>query len=104
MSDLQIACTLSDAELRDRRETVLRKIRGEATEVKEVENGFAYQFSPGHDRIVELAHFIDLERQCCPFLKFELTIAADNGPVRLAITGPEGAKEFLSEILNSAAC
>jgi hypothetical protein len=101
-SSLPIVCTLSDAELRERRETVLQKVRSAVLVVKEIENGYAYEFASGGEVIMELAHLIDLEHRCCPFLKFQLTIEPGEGAVRLDLTGPEGTKDFLSEVFNSS--
>jgi hypothetical protein len=97
---LPIACTLSDSKLRERRETVLQKIRTAVSDVKEIENGFAYQLTRSGEVIMELARLIDLEHRCCPFLKFQLTIEPGQGPIRLELTGPEGTKDFLSEVFN----
>jgi hypothetical protein len=82
-------------ELQERRRTVLEKLRGTVLEVKELADGFAYSFSAEGNRFKELADMIDLERQCCPFLQFCVTVAAGNGPLTLEITGPEGTKDFL---------
>jgi hypothetical protein len=95
---LPIACTLSDAELRERRETVLQKVRSAVSDVKKIENGYAYEFASGGDVIMQLAHLIDLEHRCCPFLKFQLTIEPGEAVIRLDLTGPEGTKDFLSEV------
>ncbi|HVQ36781.1 MAG TPA: hypothetical protein VMS31_04585 [Pyrinomonadaceae bacterium] len=97
---LPIACILSDAELRQRRETILQKVRGAASAVQELESGYAYQFPASGVKIAELAHLIETERQCCPFLKFQLTIEPGEGPMQLEITGPAGTKEFLSQVFN----
>lgn len=97
---LPIACTLSDSELRERRKTVLQKVRSAVSEVKEIENGYAYQFPSGDEMTLELARLIDLEHRCCPFLRFQLTIEPGQGPIWLEMTGPEGTKDFLSEIFN----
>ena len=43
------------------------------------------------------------ERKCCRFLDFELKVHAAEGPVWLAISGPEGTKHFLESMLNKAA-
>jgi hypothetical protein len=43
---------------------------------------------------------IDLERQCCPFLRFELKVLPANGPIWLELTGPEGTRDFLRTVLN----
>ena len=95
MSSLPIACSLTGAELHDRRRTVLAKLRDAVVEVKELANGYSYSFPSEGSRFKELADMIELERQCCPFLQFSLTAAAAHGPLTLEITGPDGTKDFL---------
>jgi hypothetical protein len=41
---------------------------------------------------------IQVERLCCPFLRFDLTVPAA-GPVHLALTGPPGTRELLANWL-----
>ncbi len=43
-----------------------------------------------------LGEFIQLERQCCPFLRFQLTVEPGGGPIWLELTGPPGTREFLA--------
>jgi hypothetical protein len=95
MSSLPIACNLSSAELQERRRTVLERLRDALVEVKELANGYSYSFPSEGNRFKELADMIELERQCCPFLQFRVTVAAGHGPLTLEITGPEGTKDFL---------
>ena len=101
MNDLPIACELTTAELQQRRETVLAGMRRSITRVAAVEKGFAYYFSQDGDRLKELANLIDLERRCCPFLSFTLTVEAGGGELILEITGPEGTREFLKDLFES---
>jgi len=95
MNTLPIACNLTNAELQERRRTVLETLRSGVLAVEELADGFAYSFSSEVNHFPALAAMIDLERQCCPFLQFRVTLAASNGPISLEITGPEGTKEFL---------
>ena len=44
--------------------------------------------------------FVDLERRCCAFLRFELTVEPGGGPVWLELTGPPGTREFLQAELD----
>ena len=95
-----VACLLTDAQLQQRRTEVLLKAKLAVLEMKELEDGFAYRF-PGDDNwLSELTHIISLERQCCPFLRFRLTVEPDNGPVWLELTGPEGTKNFLRSLFS----
>jgi hypothetical protein len=41
---------------------------------------------------------IQLEHQCCPFLRFSLIVEAGKGPVWLELTGPPATQDFLASI------
>ena len=98
MSDLTIACTLSTPELQQRRSKLLQEVRAAALEVKEIASGFAYRFPSDDSLLGDLFMLIQLEHQCCPFLRFSLVVEAGDGPVWLELTGPPGTKEFLTSI------
>ncbi len=97
---LPVACSLMDSELQERRRNVLQKVRSAVSEVKETANGFIYRFPSDGAWVKELADLVELEHQCCPFLKFSITVEAGDSPVWLEISGPEGTKEFLNEVFN----
>jgi hypothetical protein len=92
---LTVACRLTAAELQERRRSVLDVVRNAIQETVELKDGFAYRFPSNSDLIKQLATLVELERQCCPFLRFRTTVEAADGPIWLELTGPEGAKEFL---------
>ena len=98
MSDLPIACSLTPPELQERRVQVLEKVRAAALEVKELDNGFGYRFPSDESLLAELFTLIQIEHQCCPFLRFSLIVEPGNGPVWLELTGPRGTKELLTSI------
>jgi hypothetical protein len=93
---LPIACSLTDSELQERRRGILQKVRSAVVEVREIEDGYAYCFAFTGQQLTELAKLVDLEHQCCPFLRFCVTVESNNGPIWLEMTGPEGTKEFLA--------
>jgi hypothetical protein len=97
---LPVACSLTTPELHEREQTVLAKIRTRILEVRDLDSGFALRFAPEDAVLADLATLIDLERQCCPFLRFELKVLPANGPIWLELTGPEGTREFLRTVLD----
>ena len=99
MTDLPVACSLTTPELRQREQTVLARIRSQAREVRDLDSGYALRFAPEDAVLPDLATLIDLERQCCPFLRFELQVLPANGPIWLELTGPEGTRDFLRTVL-----
>jgi hypothetical protein len=100
MTDLPVACALTAPELRERRATVLAAIRGRVREVRELPSGLALRFDPGAEILADLATMIELERRCCPFLRFDLQVLPASGPVWLELTGPEGTRDFLRDTLD----
>ena len=97
---LPIACSLTDAALQERRRDVLQKVRNAVIDTRELEDGYAYQLPPSEEWLAELAHLVNLERQCCPFLRLSITVEPDNGPFWLELTGPPGTKDFLAITFN----
>jgi hypothetical protein len=63
-----------------------------------VTNGFRWRFMPASELLNALFKTIDMERQCCRFLQFSVTVEPDAGPVWLEVTGPPGTTQFLEEI------
>ena len=98
--DLPIACSLTTAELLERRSKVLQKVTAARMDSKELDNGYVYRFPSDGEWITELASLVSLERLCCPFLTFRITVEPGQGNILLEITGPAGTKEFLTDIFN----
>ncbi len=46
-----------------------------------------------------IAEMIVAERECCPFLTFELVAQPNMGPVIVRVTGPSDGKKILKTIL-----
>ena len=99
MTNLPIACTLTSSELQERRRTVLEQFRQAVIQATELEDGFSYSTAAEATSLRDLVTLIELERQCCPFLRFRLTFEPDGGPWLLELTGPPGTKEFLADLL-----
>ena len=99
--DLPIICTLSEAELQERRHNLLDSIRAKTVETLSVSNGYAYKFNGSPDVIAPLAQLIALEHQCCPFLTFKLIAEAGKEDVILEITGPPEAKAVIENFFGA---
>jgi hypothetical protein len=94
-----IACSLTTAELRNRRSLLLAQFRSVAIQAEELEHGYVFRV-PGDGKWIELlAQLIVAERECCPFLSFEMDASPNMGPVTLGVAGPDGTKKFLRSIL-----
>lgn len=99
MTDLPIVCTLTEDALRARREGLLREVGRQASTMTKIPAGYRLEFTPGTDTLSLLVAMIEAERQCCRFLRFDLTVEPNLGPITLELTGPEGTQAFLESLL-----
>jgi hypothetical protein len=98
MTDSPVICTLTPAALAARRAGLLADLVGRATAHEELPAGHRLRFAAGDDILAAIAHAIDAERRCCRFLRFDLAVEPDEGPVVLDLTGPPGTREFIAAL------
>jgi hypothetical protein len=100
MTNLPVACTLSPETLETRKAGLLPGLAREADAREDTADGLRLRFASSATRLQRIAAVVDAERQCCRFLRFDLTVEPDGGPVWLALSGPAGTKEFLAALLD----
>ena len=69
-----------------------------AKERRDLADGYAIRF--GCDDFEAVARFVLNERRCCPFMRFELRVEPESGPLWLRMTGPEGTHGVLQAELS----
>ena len=101
--DIPITCTLSEADLAQRRENVMAMLFQQAEAHQELEDGYRFRF-PGTDEWSDqLLDFIKFERRCCAFFTFELSFEPNKGSIWLALRGGNGVKAFIQAELEIGA-
>ncbi len=101
MPELPIACTLSPEALSARRQGLLSELLRRADSHVELPNGHCLSFAPTDETLSIIVRAVTAERQCCEFLRFQITLEPGAGPLTLELTGPAGTREFLSALLDS---
>src|ERR1041384_3688141 len=96
--DMPITCGLTSAELREREATLLATFKSAVIETEELPDGYAFRVPGDGEWISIIAEMIVAERECCPFLTFELVAQPSMGPFIVRVTGPAGSKDFLKTI------
>jgi len=91
--DIPLACGLTGPEKTGRLREMAQMLSQRLGGVRELENGYEITY-PGAT-LAAVTEFIALERECCPFLTFEMLLAPQQGPLTLRMQGPPGVKEFL---------
>lgn len=97
--EIPVACCLTDEELRNREATLLAQFRLALIATEELADCYQFRIPGDKKWLVVAAELIAAERECCPFLRFELTAEPAMGPVTVRMTGPSGTKAFLKSIL-----
>lgn len=95
---VDIACKL-DAAVLEERVRALGELRAALEERCELDDGWAFRFAGDAERVRSVVGFVLAERECCPFLAFELALAPDGGPAWLTVRGPPGTKDFVAGTL-----
>ena len=96
--DFPVACRLTDSEFRKREATLLAQFKRLVVATQELPDGYVFHV-PGDKKSMGVVwEAIVAERECCPFLTFELTAQPNKGPVSMRVTGPAGTKDFLKTI------
>jgi hypothetical protein len=94
---LPVACTLSEPDLAKRRAGLFTDLARRRQEARWLREGIRLRSSSGQGTLALLGEFIPLESQCCPFLRFQLTVEPEGGPIWLELTGPPGTRDFLTD-------
>jgi hypothetical protein len=96
-SNPAIACDLSALTARERtmRAELAARIRSLATQLVELEDGYALRLASEPEVARHALEWMLLESRCCPFLRMELVVEAERGPLWVRLRGAAGVKEFL---------
>lgn len=84
---MTIACTLTSAELRERRAHIQAIAERSLRSRRRVPHGEQLIFEPAAE--AALRELVALEAECCPFLALDLRRAGD--ALELTVTGPDEA-------------
>jgi len=96
-TSLPIACSLSAADLREQRDTLLLGLADHAVQRTPLPSGVRLRFAPTAERMRQIDAVVRRERECCPFLEFRVGLALGDRSLTLDVTGPAGTATLLSE-------
>jgi urease accessory protein UreF len=97
LMDLPIAFTLSEAELRERRQAIMDRFRNVQVTATELPDGYAFTFPATSEALMQITQLVDMERHCCAFLTFKIVVEAVQAAMRLEVTGVGEAKKVIAE-------
>ena len=65
------------------------------TAVRELPNGYEFEFPNNEKTYQLLTEWVFQESQCCPFFDLNVRLEREHGALILAVTGREGTKAFI---------
>ena len=71
------------------------KLREMVQSVRELPDGFEFQFPSDPESYKLIAEWSAGEHRCCPFFDIDLRQAREHGPLHLRLTGRDGVKQFI---------
>lgn len=93
-SDLPVVCNLPAVQQAERLSQT-GDIFGGCAEMLELADGYAFRFDNSAQWASRILEFIETERVCCQFFRFEMVFEPQLGPLWLYLRGSEAAKEFI---------
>jgi hypothetical protein len=85
---------LSAAE-RTRKEAISGTLAEHKLAVKELVDGYEFQFPGDGATIALVSEWVVTERLCCPFFDVDLRLSREGGALALRLTGRPGTKAFI---------
>ena len=101
MTDLPVACTLSLEARATRRQGLLADLLRRADAHEVLADGHRWSFAATDDLLAMILGMVEAERRCCRFLRFQIIVEPDGGPVSVDLTGPTGTREFVAALFES---
>lgn len=97
--DSPIVCTLTPVTIATRKAALLPRLVGRADSREETATGMRLRLPA--DALSAVLQTVDAEQQCCRFLRFDISVEPDGGPIWVELGGPPGTREFWSALLES---
>ena len=93
-----IACTLTPVEMGARQSALFPALTARVLSCGATDDGYRLTFAPSSETLQLIVDVVNAERQCCRWLRLTVIVAPDDGPITLELSGPPGAREFLTSI------
>ena len=99
MPERRFFCDMSRLTAADRvrLHEIARQLAAARPAVAELPSGYAFTFAGDRATYLLVTEWLGYERLCCGFLEMQMTSTTDAGPIVVAFTGADGAKEVVQE-------
>lgn len=95
MSTMMLPSEFDQNEALELRKDLFPQLLDVIKRVEPSEKGFVLVLGSQSDDLLLATSWLRLERVCNPFLRMNLNLEAQEGPIRLELSGPKGTEDFL---------
>ena len=96
-----VECSLSPADYEERVATIHGLVTKYCHKATEIEDGYTLEFAGGGPVRAQVLAIAELEKECCPFLAWDIS-PADNQRFTVRVVGPPEAKPILADFARVA--
>ena len=96
-----LQCNLTNEKLLERKKILKEKIFSKVSKKEKKLNGFVYYFENEEILLNDALEFIQKEKACCPFFKFDISILPFDYGFAIQISGPDEVLEMLKDFENN---
>jgi len=96
-----IQCNLIEDDLLERKQILKETIFSKVIKKERSLNGYLYYFDDDTKLLADVLEHVQIEKACCPFFKFDISILPFNNGFALQISGSEDAIEMIEEFDSS---
>jgi hypothetical protein len=82
-------------EQRKRQQELNRILSASVLGIRELPDGFEFEFPPDPSNYQALTEFTPFERACCPFFDLSIRLEREGGKLWWSLTGRQGVKQFI---------
>lgn len=96
---IPLACNLKaiPAVERPHYNDLMNRLRTAVRERRQIPHGYAFRLDAKAIGLREVGEWMSMERLCCPFFSFELSVPAKDEHWVLSLTGPTGVEALIEE-------
>jgi len=92
-----VQCSFVGEDLLERKKILKETIFSKVLKKEKVANGYVYYFNDDSDLLASVFEHVQIEKACCPFFKFDISILPNKGGFALQISGSKEALELIHE-------
>lgn len=96
-----LQCNLVDENLLERKKVLKEKIFSKVSKKEVTQNGLVYHFKDEGLLLNNALEFVQKEKDCCPFFKFDISILPYGHGFAIQISGSEEALDMLKDFENN---